>query len=133
MKYLFHLQALFGRLVPENKGKREFSTIQVRRLEKLGINKRDPNEFTSDEMRRFARLDIDPPTITWNRVLDTNDRLLRKILTGQAETEKGHGREVSCCACIWPVPSVQRARPGVTPRVSRFQHSTLLTVHTGIA
>ena len=82
------------------KGKREFSTIQVRRLEKLGIPKKDPNDFTPEEMKRFARLDIDPSTITWNRVLDTNDRLLRKIQTGQADTEKGHGREVAPLGCV---------------------------------
>ena len=43
---------------------------------------------------RFSRLDIDPATITWNRVMDTNDRYLRKITVGQSATEKGHTREV---------------------------------------
>ena len=43
---------------------------------------------------RFSRLDIDPATITWNRVMDTNDRFLRKITVGQSATEKGHTREV---------------------------------------
>ena len=45
------LQALFGRLVPKVKGKREFSTIQVRMLEKLGISKREPNAFSPEEMK----------------------------------------------------------------------------------
>ena len=31
-------------------------------------------------------------TITWNRVLDTNDRYLRKITIGQNPTEGGHER-----------------------------------------
>ena len=31
----------------------------------------------------FARLDIDPATITWKRVMDINDRFLRAITTGQ--------------------------------------------------
>ena len=44
-------------------------------------------------MERFARLDIDPATITWQRVIDTNDRYLRKITIGQSATEKGHTRE----------------------------------------
>lgn len=26
------------------------------------------------QVRRFARLDIDPASITWRRVIDTNDR-----------------------------------------------------------
>merc|ERR1712212_1136413 len=32
-------------------------------------------------------------TITWQRVLDTNDRYLRKITVGQSPTEKGLTRE----------------------------------------
>ncbi|KAF2271759.1 FTHFS-domain-containing protein [Westerdykella ornata] len=85
--------ALYRRLVPEKKGKREFAPIMFRRLKKLGIDKTDPNELTEDEIRRFARLDIDPDTITWRRVLDVNDRHLRQITVGRAPTEKGHTRE----------------------------------------
>ncbi|RVX74947.1 C-1-tetrahydrofolate synthase, mitochondrial [Exophiala mesophila] len=84
---------LYKRLVPTKKGKREFAPIMFRRLKKLGINKTDPNELTEEEIRRFARLDIDPETITWRRVLDVNDRHLRGITVGQAPTEKGHTRE----------------------------------------
>merc|ERR1712241_933501 len=87
------LEAFYGRLVPKVKGSRKFSPIQVRRLLKLGIEKRDPDTLTSDEIRKFAILDIDPSTITWQRVLDTNDRYLRKITVGQSPTEKGLTRE----------------------------------------
>ena len=55
-----------------------FAPAQIRRLEKLGITKRDPNELTPEEVSRFARLAIDPETITWQRVLDTCDRHLRR-------------------------------------------------------
>lgn len=64
-----------------------------KRLKKLGIDKTDPNELTPDEINRFARLDVDKDTITWNRVLDTNDRFLRKITVGRNSTEQGHERE----------------------------------------
>ena len=84
---------LYRRLVPVRNGKREFAPVMFRRLKKLGINKTDPNELTEDEIHRFARLDIDPETITWRRVLDVNDRHLRGITVGQAPTEKGHSRE----------------------------------------
>jgi len=87
------LEAFYGRLVPKNKGKRVFSPIQEKRLVKLGIDKRDPNTLTEDEIRKFAFLDIDPDTITWQRVIDTNDRYLRKITIGQSPTEKGLTRE----------------------------------------
>ncbi|KAM9063396.1 C-1-tetrahydrofolate synthase, cytoplasmic [Sarcophilus harrisii] len=85
-------KALFNRLVPSVSGVRKFSDIQVRRLRRLGIEKDDPGTLTDEEINRFVRLDIDPETITWQRVLDTNDRFLRKITIGQSPTEKGHTR-----------------------------------------
>ena len=87
--------ALYKRLVPEKKGKREFQPVMHRRLKKLGIAKTDPNELTPEEINKFARLDIDPETITWRRVLDVNDRHLRGITVGQAPTEKGLTRETA--------------------------------------
>lgn len=84
---------LYKRLVPTKKGKREFQPIMFRRLKKLGITKTNPDELTEEEIHRFARLDIDPDTITWRRVLDVNDRHLRGITVGTAPTEKGMTRE----------------------------------------
>lgn len=83
---------LYKRLVPTKNGKRAFAPVMFRRLKKLGIDKTDPNELTEDEIHRFARLDIDPDTITWRRVLDVNDRHLRGITVGIAPTEKGQTR-----------------------------------------
>lgn len=76
-------KSLFNRLCPPEKdGSRKFSDIMLRRVKKLGINKTDPNEFTEEEKSAFAKLDIDPETITWNRVLDVCDRFLRTVQTG---------------------------------------------------
>uniref|UniRef100_A0A3Q1BZN7 C-1-tetrahydrofolate synthase, cytoplasmic n=1 Tax=Amphiprion ocellaris TaxID=80972 RepID=A0A3Q1BZN7_AMPOC len=86
-------KALYNRLVPLSGGQRKFSPIQIHRLKKLGIDKTDPSTLTEEEITRFARLDIDPSSVTWQRVLDTNDRFLRKITIGQAPTEKGYTRE----------------------------------------
>jgi formyltetrahydrofolate synthetase len=84
---------LFERLCPPSKdGTRKFSPVMLRRLRKLGISKTDPNELTPQERSRFARLDIDPDTITWRRVTDTNDRMLRGITIGQGPEEKGFTR-----------------------------------------
>ena len=84
---------MFERLCPPAKdGTRKFSPVMLRRLRKLGISKTDPNELTPEERSRFARLDIDPNTITWRRVLDTNDRMLRGITIGQGPEEKGFTR-----------------------------------------
>ena len=82
-------EELFNQLCPENnEGKRKFSSVMLRRLKKLGINKTDPNKLTMKECSRFVRLDIDPQSITWRRVIDINDRFLREITIGQAKTEK---------------------------------------------
>lgn len=86
-------KALYKRLVPAKKGKREFQPIFFRRLKKLGIDKTNPDDLTEDEIHRFARLDIDPATITWRRVLDVNDRHLRGVTVGTASTERGQTRE----------------------------------------
>eukprot|EP01119_Soliformovum_irregulare_P017410 TRINITY_DN5171_c0_g1_i1.p1 TRINITY_DN5171_c0_g1~~TRINITY_DN5171_c0_g1_i1.p1 ORF type:complete len:657 (-),score=224.87 TRINITY_DN5171_c0_g1_i1:51-1973(-) len=89
-------QALFNRLCPAEKdGSREFAPIMLRRLKKLGITKTNPNDLTPEEVSKFARLDIDKDTITWNRVMDTCDRFLRKITVGQGSEEKGHTRETN--------------------------------------
>jgi formyltetrahydrofolate synthetase len=86
-------EALFERLCPPAKdGSRRFAPVMLRRLRKLGINKTDPNELTPEERSRFARLDIDPDSITWRRVTDTNDRMLRQITIGQGPEEKGMTR-----------------------------------------
>uniref|UniRef100_A0A8C8CW18 C-1-tetrahydrofolate synthase, cytoplasmic n=1 Tax=Oncorhynchus tshawytscha TaxID=74940 RepID=A0A8C8CW18_ONCTS len=86
-------KALYNRLVPLSGGQRTFSPIQINRLMRLGIEKTDPTTLTEEEITRFARLDMDPDSITWHRVIDTNDRFLRKITIGQSPTEKGHTRE----------------------------------------
>nr|ABK24913.1 unknown [Picea sitchensis] len=88
--------ALFNRLCPINKeGKRTFAKIMMKRLEKLGIHKDDPKDLTPEEVNKFARLDIDPESITWRRVMDVNDRFLRKITIGQGPDEKGMVRQTS--------------------------------------
>ena len=86
-------------------GVRQFAPIQQARLKKLGIDKKDPSTLTEEEVAKFVRLNIDTSTITWQRVMDTNDRYLRKITIGQSPTEKGITREVGgneqiqeCCS-----------------------------------
>jgi methylenetetrahydrofolate dehydrogenase (NADP+)/methenyltetrahydrofolate cyclohydrolase/formyltetrahydrofolate synthetase len=87
-------EKLFNALCPPDKlGARRFSISMLRRLKKLGINKTDPNELTPDERKRFARLDIDADNITFRRVVDTNDRLLRTITVGQGPEEAGNERQ----------------------------------------
>jgi len=60
------------------------------RVRKLGLEDRRPEDLNAEERRSVVRLDIDPATITWKRVLDTCDRHLRtvKVGLGGAETTK---------------------------------------------
>ena len=83
-------EKLFDALCPlDKKGNRKFSPTMLRRLKKLGINKTDPNQLTPEERSRFARLDIDPGAVTWRRVIDVNDRMLREIEVGLGKEEAG--------------------------------------------
>ena len=87
-------EQLFNRLLPADKsGKRHFTHSMVVRLEKLHIVADDPEDLTPDQRRKLCRLDIDPTTITWRRVMDTSDRFLRGITIGEGPEEKGFTRE----------------------------------------
>lgn len=86
-------EQLFDALCPPAKdGSRKFSKVMFKRLKKLGIDKQDPNSLTKEEMAKFARLDIDPASVTWRRVIDINDRHLRGITIGQGPQEQGSER-----------------------------------------
>ena len=87
-------EALFRRLCPPDKdGKREFAAIMFRRLKKLGIDKTNPDDLTEEEYGKFVRLDMDPETITFRRIVDTNDRMLREIEIGIGPKEGGFTRK----------------------------------------
>jgi formyltetrahydrofolate synthetase len=87
-------EKLFNAFCPANKkGERRFSPIMLRRLKKLGIDKTNPADLTPEEKRRMFRLDIDPASIIWNRVIDISDRFLRVVKIGLGPEEKGMVRE----------------------------------------
>lgn len=76
--------ALFKRLCPKD----VFAPIMKRRLAKLGIDtNKKPSELTTEEAGKFARLDLDPESITWQRVLDTCDRHVRTVEVGRGAKE----------------------------------------------
>jgi formyltetrahydrofolate synthetase len=86
-------EQLFERLCPKDKnGKRKVAKSILARAKKLGIKETDPDKMTAEERKHLFRLDIDPDSITWRRVMDTSDRMLRGITVGQGEEEKGFER-----------------------------------------
>ncbi len=70
----------------------ELAISQRRRMERLGIHANRLDELSEEQMRRIFRLDIDPEHITWKRVVDVNDRLLRRIQIGLGEEERNQAR-----------------------------------------
>ena len=44
--------------------------------------------MSEEEKAAFCLLDIDPSTITWKRVTDTNDRFLRTVDVGMGPAER---------------------------------------------
>jgi formyltetrahydrofolate synthetase len=76
----------------DKKGQRHFAECHLRRMKKLGFTARDPDSLTPEQARKLFRLNIDPSTLQWNRVVDINDRMLRQITIGQGPEEKGFTR-----------------------------------------
>lgn len=69
-----------------------FAPSIQKRAARLGIKANKLADLNEEERRRLFRLDIDPDSITWQRVLDVNDRLLRRIEIGLGDEEKGNER-----------------------------------------
>lgn len=116
--------ALYDRLVPKVNDIRKFSKIQLKRLQKLGIDKTDPGLLTPDEVHKFVRLDINPHNVVLNRVIDTNDRFLRKITIGLASTEKGQSRDASfsitAASELMAILALSRNMEDMKERISRM-------------
>ena len=87
-------EALFRRLFPVGPdGNHVIAKAFQTRAERLGIDLADLDELTEEDRRRLVRMDIDSDSITWRRVMDTNDRFLRTITVGQGENETGFERQ----------------------------------------
>ncbi len=118
-------EKLFNALCPADKtGARRFSISMLRRLKKLGINKTDPNDLTPEERKRFARLDIEPANVTFRRVVDTNDRLLRTITIGQGPEEAGNERQtgfdITVASEIMAILALTTDLPDMRDRMGRI-------------
>ena len=86
-------EKLFNAFCPRDKsGQRRFAEAHLRRMKRLGFSVSDPDALTPEQKRQLFRLDIDPASLTWNRVMDVNDRMLRQITIGQGAEEKGFTR-----------------------------------------
>lgn len=122
-------EKLFNALCPKDKkGNRKFSPAMIRRLKKLGINKTNPEDLTTEERSRFARLDIDEATITWRRVIDINDRFLREVKVGMGKDEAGFehmsGYDITVASEIMAVLALTTGLEDMRERFSKMVVAT---------
>ncbi|CAE7534973.1 unnamed protein product [Symbiodinium microadriaticum] len=117
-------KSLFNRLCPADKdGNRHFAPVMLRRLRNLGITATNPSNLTEEEKSRFVRLDIDPDSITWQRVLDVCDRHLRGITVGEGKNEacpRRTGFDISVASEIMAVLALSTSLEDMRERLGRM-------------
>ena len=93
------------------------------RMNRLGINKKNFADLTEDEKCKLFRLDIDPSSITWQRVVDINDRHLRKVNIGLGDDEKGNDRitgyDISVASEVMAILGLTTGIEDIRARLSR--------------
>ena len=83
-------KGLFKALFPKD----EWSVPLQRRARKLGLKAKKPSDLTEEDRAKLVRLNIDPFTLTWNRVVDISDRAMREIVIGLgSKKDNGYPRE----------------------------------------
>jgi len=71
----------------------EYTPSMRKRLEKLGIKSEKPSDLSDEDKERMFRLNIDPYSIQWRRVVDVSDAALRNIIGGLGPRNDGPTRQ----------------------------------------
>ena len=71
----------------------EYTDSMRKRLDKLGIESEKPSDLSDPDKEKMFRLNIDPESIQWNRVVDVSDAALRNIIVGLGGGGNGLPRE----------------------------------------
>jgi methylenetetrahydrofolate dehydrogenase (NADP+)/methenyltetrahydrofolate cyclohydrolase/formyltetrahydrofolate synthetase len=71
----------------------EYTPSMRKRLQKLGIKSEKPSDLSDADKERMFRLDIDPYSIQWRRVVDVSDSSLRNIVCGLGTVNDGVPRQ----------------------------------------
>jgi len=71
----------------------EYTPSMRKRLEKLGIQSEKPSDLSAEDKERMFRLDIDPYSIQWRRIVDVSDASLRNIIVGLGTVNDGTPRQ----------------------------------------
>jgi len=70
----------------------QYTPSMRKRLAKLGIKSERPSDLSDADRERMFRLDIDPYSIQWRRVVDVSDAALRNIIVGLGTVNDGPPR-----------------------------------------
>jgi formyltetrahydrofolate synthetase len=71
----------------------EYTPSMRKRLAKLGIESKRPSDLSDEDKERMFRLNIDPYSIQWRRVVDVSDAALRNIIIGLGAKNDGPTRQ----------------------------------------
>jgi methylenetetrahydrofolate dehydrogenase (NADP+)/methenyltetrahydrofolate cyclohydrolase/formyltetrahydrofolate synthetase len=71
----------------------EYTPSMRKRLEKLGIESKKPSDLSDEDKECMFRLNIDPDSVQWRRVVDVSDAALRNIVVGMGGSNNGVVRE----------------------------------------
>jgi len=71
----------------------EYTPSMRKRLEKLGIQSEKPSDLSDEDKERMFRLNIDPYSVQWRRVVDVSDAALRNIIIGLGAKNDGPTRQ----------------------------------------
>ena len=116
----------YKRLVPTKKGLRSFTPSMLKRLQKLGINKTNPDDLTPEEIEKFAILNIDRDSITIKRVVDCNDRFVREITIGEGKNEASKypprktGMDITVASELMAILALSNSLTDLRDRVGRI-------------
>ncbi|CAH6723443.1 C-1-tetrahydrofolate synthase, mitochondrial [[Candida] jaroonii] len=120
------IKGFYKRLVPVKKGVRTFPASILQRLKKLGIDKTNPDDLTDEEITKFAKLDIDPETITIKRVVDCNDRFVREIIIGEGKNESSKfpprksGMDITVASELMAILALSTSLKDMRSRIGRI-------------
>jgi methylenetetrahydrofolate dehydrogenase (NADP+)/methenyltetrahydrofolate cyclohydrolase/formyltetrahydrofolate synthetase len=71
----------------------EYTDSMRKRVKKLGIQSEKPSDLSDEDKERMFRLNIDPYSIQWRRVVDVSDASLRNIIISLGTVNDGSPRE----------------------------------------
>src|SRR5262249_52740184 len=101
-----------------------FAPSIQKRAARLGISATRLDELSPADKRRLFRLDLDPHSITWQPVLDVNDRMLRRIEIGLGDEEKGSERstgfDITVASEIMAILGLTTSLPDMRERFSKM-------------